>query len=288
MRLMLWGLFKKMVVSDTIALYTDAAFSHIRTYSGFSLVVAAVLFTLQIYVDFSGYSDIAIGSAAVLGIRLPDNFKNPYFATSFKDFWSRWHISLSTWFRDYVYIPLGGNRVKPARRAWNLIATFLLSGLWHGANWTFLLWGGVHGVLQVAEKWVTKPVKKDAKRFTFGTVLKILIMFILITITWVFFKANTIQDAFYVLTHAFSGITHPVSYLASGFADLGMGKDKYLIALFVMVLLAHDVIDEAVGFDGFVKKLPAIVRWIGYIGFALFMLFMLPAKASNAFIYFQF
>lgn len=146
------GVFKKLVIADTVGIYVDQIYSESHYYKGFSLFLATLLFAMQIYCDFSGYSDIAIGCGKLFGIDLMTNFKSPYFARSLKEFWSRWHISLSTWFRDYVYIPLGGNRVSGVRKQWNLIVTFLASGLWHGANYTFLLWGLFHGVGQVLEK----------------------------------------------------------------------------------------------------------------------------------------
>lgn len=142
-RLMLWGFFKKLVIADNLALFADKVFNDVYSYTGFSLLLATFFFTIQIYCDFSGYSDIARGAAKLFGIELMENFKSPYFASSIHEFWSRWHISLSTWFRDYVYIPLGGNRVSKIRHNINLLITFLVSGLWHGANWTFVIWGAV-------------------------------------------------------------------------------------------------------------------------------------------------
>lgn len=149
LKLMAWGYFKKLVIADNLSQYVSKVYDAPQSYTGFTLVLATVFFTLQIYCDFSGYSDIAIGLAKILGVNLMTNFKSPYFSQSVKEFWSRWHISLSAWFRDYVYIPLGGNRVGKVRHVINLMITFFVSGLWHGANWTFLIWGGVHGVAQI-------------------------------------------------------------------------------------------------------------------------------------------
>ncbi len=142
---MLWGFFKKVVIADRLAIVVDGVYNNLDDYSGISLLIATIFFAFQIYCDFSGYSDIAIGSARVMGFELIDNFKRPYFSKSISEFWRRWHISLSTWFRDYLYIPLGGNRVVKWRWYYNLFITFLVSGFWHGANWTFLVWGGLHG-----------------------------------------------------------------------------------------------------------------------------------------------
>ena len=151
LKLMTVGFFKKIVVADNLAYYVDMVYNDLSYYQGFALVLAAFFFTIQIYCDFSGYSDIAKGSAKLLNIDLMDNFKTPYFSTTIKEFWSRWHISLSSWFKDYVYIPLGGNRCSKLRHYFNLLATFLVSGLWHGANITFVIWGGIHGLLQILE-----------------------------------------------------------------------------------------------------------------------------------------
>lgn len=145
MKLMVWGFFKKVVVADNVAIIVNQVYNNVNEYQGLPLIIATFLFAIQIYCDFSGYSDIAIGSARVMGIHLMKNFNTPYFSKSITEFWKRWHISLSTWFRDYVYIPLGGNRVSKPRHYLNLFLTFLISGLWHGANWTFVIWGALHG-----------------------------------------------------------------------------------------------------------------------------------------------
>jgi D-alanyl-lipoteichoic acid acyltransferase DltB (MBOAT superfamily) len=142
---MLWGFYKKIVIADNLAILVDGVYNNIDNYSGIALIVATIFFTFQIYCDFSGYSDIAIGSARVMGFELRENFKRPYFSKSIQEFWQRWHITLSSWFKDYLYIPLGGNRVIKWKWYYNILITFLLSGLWHGANWTFIIWGGLHG-----------------------------------------------------------------------------------------------------------------------------------------------
>lgn len=151
-RTMLWGFFLKLCVADRLSVYVDTIYGNIGGHNGGSILFASILYTIQIYCDFAGYSFIAIGAARMLGLRLMDNFRRPYLASNVKDFWGRWHISLSTWFRDYVYIPLGGNRVSKTRHKLNLLITFLVSGLWHGAAWNFILWGGLHGAGQIAEK----------------------------------------------------------------------------------------------------------------------------------------
>lgn len=196
---MLWGYFMKLVIADRVATYVNAAYNHVDNHTGTTLLLATVLFAIQIYCDFAGYSNIAIGAARVMGFTLMENFRRPYFSTSISDFWKRWHISLSTWFRDYVYIPLGGNRVKQSRHLFNLFFTFLLSGLWHGANWTFVLWGATHGLYLIGG--VLK--KRFFPSFLSGNPVKkwfdILVTFILVVFAWIFFRANTISDAFQVI-----------------------------------------------------------------------------------------
>lgn len=161
LKLMAWGYFKKLVLADSLSVYVNQVYNDLPAYKGFSLVLATFFFAIQLYCDFSGYTDIALGSARLLGINLTQNFKAPYFASSIKDFWGRWHISLSSWLKDYIYIPLGGNRVGKVRHALNIMITFLVSGLWHGASWNYILWGGIHGSYQVIEgffPWNAKQV----------------------------------------------------------------------------------------------------------------------------------
>ena len=159
LRIMLWGFFKKILIADVAAAYVDQVYTDVTGYQGFDLLVVIFLFTIQIYCDFSGYSDIAQGTAKLFGIRLMQNFHSPYLSSSIQEFWRRWHISLSQWFRDYVYIPLGGSRCSTLRKYRNVMITFLLSGLWHGADWSFVLWGGLHGLLQILEQVFRKPIR---------------------------------------------------------------------------------------------------------------------------------
>lgn len=191
-RQMVWGFFIKLVLADRCAIYVNMVFNHVDYLNGGDYLIASLLFPFQIYGDFAGYSLIAIGVANVLGFRLMDNFQRPYLASSVGEFWHRWHISLSTWFKDYVYIPLGGNRVKRWRNYFNLFITFLLSGIWHGANWTFFCWGGIHGMLLCLEKslGVTKRNYRGCLRF-FHTITT----FVIVSIAWIFFRANNLHDA---------------------------------------------------------------------------------------------
>lgn len=203
--LMLWGLFKKVVVADSLALYVDAVYGSSSDHSGTSLLIATYFFAFQIYADFSGYSDIARGVSRIYGIELMKNFETPYFSTSFPEFWSRWHISLSTWFKDYVYIPLGGNRVSLPRNIFNLFLVFLLSGFWHGANWTFLIWGALHGLYLIAHRLtdrVTHHFNIDRSQLKPNLVLqtiKLVLTFHLVLLAWVFFRADSLATAGQIL-----------------------------------------------------------------------------------------
>ncbi|HZZ43664.1 MAG TPA: MBOAT family O-acyltransferase [Tepidisphaeraceae bacterium] len=207
LQLALWGIFKKMAVADLVAPFVESVYHNPHGQSGGVLLVATLFFTVQIYCDFSGYSDVAIGIARIMGFDLMTNFRQPYFATSMADFWRRWHISLSTWFRDYVYFPLGGSRVPRMRRHFNVIAVFLISGLWHGANWTFVAWGFMHGLLLVIEN-ATESVRAFLAR-TLGLtrlprtylLIKILFVFSIVLVTWVLFRARNFSDAAYIIAH---------------------------------------------------------------------------------------
>ncbi len=207
LRLMLLGFVKKVVIADGLARYANFVFDSPAQYSGWPLIVAVYCFSFQIYFDFSGYTDIARGAARILGFNMMVNFDNPYLATSVSDFWKRWHISLSTWFRDYVYIPLGGNRVPAPRRYFNLMAVFAMSGLWHGANWTFVAWGVVHGALlslSVATEGVRATIKRS---FPLPSGLErlfgIVVTFHLVSFAWIFFRAATLADAFQLIGNLF-------------------------------------------------------------------------------------
>lgn len=203
LRRMLGGFFKKIVIADTLGPIVDRVFNYPTQYSGLPLVIASVLFTIQLYCDFSGYSDIAVGAARILGIRLMENFNRPYAATTIADFWRRWHISLSSWFREYIYIPLGGNRVSSFRQALNVLIVFSLSGLWHGANWTYILWGALHGFFLIIGR-TTKNFREFFKKIfpaPLQHLYKQLVVFSLVGLAFIFFRANSIGDAVYILKH---------------------------------------------------------------------------------------
>ena len=199
--LMIWGFFVKMVIADRAAVLVNTVFDNYRMYGSTELVLAAVFFALQIYCDFGSYSLIAIGAAKIMGFELMENFNTPYFACSIREFWSRWHISLSTWFRDYLYIPLGGNRRGRARKAANIMIVFLASGLWHGADWSYVVWGGIHGAYQVIGDYLASFREKCIRKLRVNTAcfswkfLQTAVTFVLVVFAWIFFRADSIGDA---------------------------------------------------------------------------------------------
>jgi D-alanyl-lipoteichoic acid acyltransferase DltB (MBOAT superfamily) len=209
LRIMLWGYFIKLVIADRLALYVNSVYNNIGEHSGTTLLLATVFFAFQIYCDFAGYSYIAIGCARVMGFDLMTNFRRPYFAKSIDEFWKRWHISLSTWFRDYVYISLGGNRVSIPRWYFNLLLVFMLSGLWHGANWTYIVWGGLNGLYLISaliiKRWgiVFSPATRHPALNVVYNTIEIITTFALVALAWVFFRANNISDAFLVVKKIF-------------------------------------------------------------------------------------
>ncbi len=288
-KLIAWGFFKKIAIADTISVYVDLVYNQLPSYQGFPLVAATVLFAFQIYCDFSGYSDIAVGVARLLDIDLMENFSSPYWASSIREFWSRWHISLSTWFRDYVYIPLGGNRVGPWRQRFNLMVTFLASGLWHGANWTYVLWGGIHGAGQCVENLWSRGKRK--KRTWYGVFLT----FAFVCFAWIFFRANSISDAWYVVTHLFTGLSHPWTYVVNGVLAFrgsgmtnGLGLGALLqAALCILALLFYDFLALRQNVWARLKRLARPLRYALYF-LLLFVVLYSRQLGEYVFVYFQF
>lgn len=288
LRLMAWGLFKKVVIADRLAILVDHVYDNPHHYSGISLLIATVFFTYQIYCDFSGYTDIAIGAARVMGINLMQNFRNPFQAKSMAEFWRRWHISLSTWFRDYLYIPMGGNRVKLPRHIFNLFIVFLIGGLWHGANWTYILWGALHGFYLVFALLTQKPREKLAsalgiQRFAF---LPMLTVFLLVAYACIFFRAGSISDAFYIGTHIFNSV--PEFFHLHHLQNMGV-TNAYLVfsCLLILFIEAVQFMDENYSlFTRFLEK-PRYIRWSFYY-VALFVIGVYGIFEHRQFIYFQF
>ncbi len=284
LRLILWGLFKKIVIADRLAIYVNTVYNAAGNYSGWPLIVATIFFAFQIYCDFSGYTDIAIGTAKILGFDLMQNFRQPYFATSPQNFWQRWHISLSTWFRDYLYIPLGGNRVPFPRYLLNLMIVFVVSGLWHGAAWTFAIWGALHGLFMVIEA----LLKHDGRLRAPPTLIRIVLTFALVGFAWIFFRANTFEDALYVVTHlfAFSGqsLTDP---FASGL--LGAHAEFILSCGLIGLLLIVDYLSARFSFDQILRASPAVLRWAIYYAAGAAVIFSgWYGTGAPPFIYFRF
>ncbi len=296
LRLMAWGMFKKVVIADRLALLANPVFDHPRQFDSLALVLAVAAFTGQIYADFSGYTDLARGAARVLGYRLVLNFRQPYLATSVGDFWRRWHMSLSNWFRDYVYIPLGGSRRSPARNYGNVLIVFLLSGLWHGASWTFVVWGALHGCYLVVENW-SAPLRARlaqasglAARPRLHRALATAATVALVAYAWLFFRANTLPDAFYISTHLFQGWGHlHLPQLQKLLAGLGRHFVAELVVAggAVLLLAAADYRAERGPVAAWLARRPAPLRWAGYLGLLLAMLYG-GIFGSSQFIYFQF
>lgn len=286
LKLMAWGYFKKIAIADVLAGYVDNAYNSLGALYGFDYALAIFFFTIQIYCDFSGYSDIAIGASKMLGINLMKNFNSPYFSKSIREFWSRWHISLSTWFKDYLYIPLGGNRCSKTRNYFNLLVTFLISGLWHGASWTYVLWGGIHGVIQVLEKVSEKLFKKLKIENKLRGIISTIFVFVICNLAWVFFRAETINDAIYVIGHAVYGIWSPSYYFHT---NLGLGNIQILnIFVMIIILATYDYSSLKTDVIKWVSSQKLLIRWMVYIALIIFIIVNAPMSNETAFIYFQF
>ena len=294
LKLMAWGFFKKLVLADGLSVYVNQVYGDLPSYTGFSLVLATFFYAVQLYCDFSGYTDIALGSAGILGIRLSPNFRSPYFASSIKDFWGRWHLSLSGWLRDYIYIPLGGSRVGRVRHALNVMITFLVSGLWHGASWNFVLWGGIHGVLQVIEGFF--PWNQKASRFQTDrrlhallSVVTVPVTFLLVCFAWIFFRAATISDALYVIQNLFSGIGSPAAYLHSCALQMGLSAPALLFSCLPLIpLFFFDLASLKTDVIALISRQRFFIRWPVYILLLLAILLFSEKGVTTEFIYMQF
>jgi D-alanyl-lipoteichoic acid acyltransferase DltB (MBOAT superfamily) len=287
LRLIFWGFIKKMVLADNLATCVDQAYADPKHFDGSHLALATVCFAFQIYGDFSGYSDIAVGTARLFGVRLMRNFAYPYFSKSVAEFWRRWHISLSTWFRDYLYIPLGGSRVGAARRVANVLVTFVISGLWHGAAWSYVLWGAFNGIGIIPSLFGTKGRKNSYEvpggagvLPSFGAVAGILSSFAFICVGWVFFRARTLADAGTVLSRIVFGPWRGTEGFTPFLTTKGL---VVLIFIFVGVEWACRDRLHPLGLKG----LPRPCRWTAYTLLIWMTLYLRPVHSGN-FIYFQF
>lgn len=280
-RQMLWGLFKKMVVADRCGAFVDPIWNNYSSYSGSTLLIAAICFTFQIYGDFSGYSDIAIGTAKLFGIKLRRNFNVPYFSRDIAEFWRRWHISLTTWFRDYLYIPLGGSRVSKAKVVRNTFIIFLVSGLWHGANWTFVAWGAYHALLFLPlillgkNRRYTNIVAESRTLPSFKELIQMLLTFALAVVGWIIFRSESIGQAFDFISHMI--LNNPISK-----PEIPGASPLFALMMLIVEWLnrtkEHGLVMDAV------KK-----RWMRYtIYYALVFAIIFYSHQSESFIYFQF
>ena len=289
LKLMAWGYFKKLVIADVFATVVDKVYNNPYSYVGLVFIITTVMFAIEIYCDFSGYSDIAIGCARLFGVGLASHFRNPYLSFSIREFWSRWHISLSTWFRDYVYIPLGGSRAGRFRHCLNLFLTFLVSGFWHGSSLTFLFWGGIHGVLQILETFIYPKTRGGVSVIRKKHWWQLPLTFIVLCFTWIFFRANTIQDAFWIISRLFWDIGRPLNYLKTAVICLDMpylsmcGMALSAAALFVWDLLSlkQDVIK-------LISRQRGLVRWPLYVLLLVAIALFSHKGIATEFIYFQF
>ncbi len=274
---MLWGFFMKLCVADRISEYVNAAYNNVDAHNGTTLLVATIFFTFQIYCDFAGYSNIAIGAAKIMGYNLMENFRRPYFSLSVKEFWKRWNISLSTWLMDYVYIPLGGSRVKYLRHLLNLMITFLISGIWHGANWTFILWGALHGVFLIIDNVFKKYIYKSNSKSFIAKIINISLTFILVSFAWIFFRANNITDAFLIIKKIL--LNQGTLFFDPMVMFFGLSS------LFILIL--KDIKDEFNLKLNFMHSEYYIVRYLSII-FLISFIMQMAAFNGGQFIYFQF
>ncbi len=290
LRLMLWGFFKKIVLADNLAVIVDQSYHAPQASSGAALLLATYCFAFQIYYDFSGYTDIARGASKIFGIDLMQNFRQPYFSRSIVEFWQRWHISLSTWFRDYLYLPLGGARVAPFRWVSNILVVFLLSGLWHGANWTFVVWGALHGAAYLFVK-ATHSKRKKLMEAVFldrflivRRIINMALVFNFVSFAWIFFRAKSVTDAGIVISKIYQSIVS-----CDLWANLSQQSFDMIIWIGLIIFIEFgQKIEEKVSFGHDAPvRLPIFLRWSIYY-LAFFVILTLGNFHSQQFIYFQF
>lgn len=296
LRLILWGAFKKLVIADRLAIYVNAVYDQPQVYTGAVLLIATVFYTAQIYADFSGYTDIARGVARLFGIDLFENFRQPYFAMSIRDFWTRWHISLSTWIREFVFMPLSrtllrrsGGRYSRVIQAGSNLIVMTLVGLWHGPSWTFVIWGALHGLYMSVESalnWRVKLVKVSTPRQQIERVARIALTLMLVMIAWVFFRAKSLADAGYILTHWIAPLNvNLMQPFAAGLLPMGV---EFALAIGLIILL---ILSDVIGAELWERfgRLRSSMRWMIYYLLGGAILFAsLYGAGSTEFIYFQF
>ncbi len=278
-KLLLLGAIMKMCLADRLGVYVDQVYGDYQAYSGITLLFTSICYTIQIYADFAGYSLMAIGSGKLLGIDLPTNFIRPYFAKTVTDFWRRWHISLTTWFRDYIYFPLGGNRCSKARWMLNTMIVFVVSGLWHGANYTFLIWGAMHGLFMIGERLIYgDKIKSIPTSISFTNFIRIIITFSIVNFAWIFFRLDNMGDVVSVINRI---VTDRESLYFDINVMVYVIPSLFLVFLFDMYAERNQ--DRLLLMDS--KN--SIVRWISYVVLILFLV-ILGSFEQTQFIYFQF
>ncbi len=290
LKLATWGLFKKVVIADRLSVVVDSVYNHPQNFNSLGLIIATIFFAFQIYCDFSGYTDMAIGIARVMGFKLMANFNKPYQAKSLNEFWQRWHISLSSWFRDYLYIPLGGNRVTIPRWYLNLFIVFLISGLWHGASWTYIIWGALHGFYLIFAL-ITKNFREKFSHAVFIdkiSFLPVLSTFLLVCFAWIFFRANNVESAFYIAKHIFTGLPYLVKNHHQLIQDYGLNKKEMgFSVLLILFLEGFNYVQSKKNIVQLFTQKPVYIRWAAYYAL-LIMILVFGEFSDRQFIYFQF
>lgn len=303
LKLIVWGLFKKVIIADRIGVMVAVIYNDPKQFSGVEFILAATLFAYQVYCDFSAYSDIATGSAQIFGIKLMTNFRRPFHATSLGELWQRWHISLSTWFRDYLYIPLGGSRLGKWRTYLNVFAIFFVSGLWHGAAWTYVIWGSIHGLFMALELW-SKPLRArvfgslglPSANF-FYRAMGLIYTMTVFNLALLIFRARSVGDAFYMISHLSDGVGAFLMKMMSGdfvalralLRGLGLSQKELIIAaVAILVLEVAQLFQRHGSLRVQLAQKPAVVRWAVYYGLVVAIVFFGAFNMSQQFIYFQF
>jgi len=305
LRLILWGAFLKVIIADRAAVVVNLIYENLSNYSGPVLIMAIVLYSFQIFCDFAGYSNMAIGIAQILGFRLTNNFDRPYMSKSIKEFWNRWHISLSSWLRDYIYIPLGGNRVSRIKHAINILVTFIVSGLWHGAGWTFVAWGALHGFYLLFFDWINILIHKYLKIYgkslnRFDSLIQRFITFSLVTFSWIFFRAKDMSQVEYIISHMLinfkSDLLKFLNFDLSLFQKMLIDKDKILgltiinwLVLITSIIIMSYVhrLQDNMSIQKYFENKPVIIRWLIYYIFII-AIFYFATQGKEQYIYFQF
>ncbi len=302
LKLMAWGFFKKVVIADRLSEMVDYVYNDPTHYKGIPLIISTIFFSIQIYCDFSGYSDIALGSARMMGFDLMKNFDRPYASKSIPEFWRRWHISLSTWFKDYLYIPLGGNRVVIWRKYYNLLIVFLISGLWHGASWNFIIWGGIHGILLIISSIIENisfiKIKISESRLfkSFTSFFSIILVFTLTSIAWIFFRASSFKDAYHVLKNLLKATKPQLKLIMNGNEEslkslvyLGTDSINFWIAIAsIFLLFTIEYLQAKFALTYKLSKSNPIIRFSSYSIIILIILYFGVFNRNVQFIYFQF